>query len=307
MMPLVSICIPIYNGSLYLNEALKSVESQSYPKCEVIISDDNSIDDSLEIASLHKERCKFPVRIVTNKLNNRGIGNNWNNCIIHARGEYIKFIFQDDILREDCIDKMMYQIELYPTVGFVYCKRNFMYPKGDLYYINWVMKFGDLHKHWFNEYQLNSVIKGSKFLKDRNLFSHPHNKFGEPIATLIKKEIFTQIGLFNTQLKQTLDYEYWNRLLGVTDTIFIDEPLVTFRLHNKQTSRINEIEKLNESDLYYESMYKTLLFRLHLINVWFLLQRFHPIISTLNKIFKKVKKRLRYSYLKIWVQRKIGF
>ena len=53
MMPLVSICIPIYNGSLYLNEALKSVESQSYPKCEVIISDDNSIDDSLEIATLH--------------------------------------------------------------------------------------------------------------------------------------------------------------------------------------------------------------------------------------------------------------
>lgn len=64
--PLVSICIPIFNGSQYLNDALESVQLQTYSNCEVIISDDNSKDNSIEIVQVFSQKCKYPVKVLIN-------------------------------------------------------------------------------------------------------------------------------------------------------------------------------------------------------------------------------------------------
>lgn len=98
-MSLISICIPTFNGEKYLQEALDSVKSQTYQNIEVIISDDNSNDITLQICQNFKEKVSFPVYIYEHDPS--GIGNN---CIFYAYGEYIKFLFQDDILETNCLE-----------------------------------------------------------------------------------------------------------------------------------------------------------------------------------------------------------
>ena len=84
---LISICIPTYNGENYILEALNSIKNQSYKNIEVIISDDNSNDKTLQICEKFKSEVDFPVYIYNHLPN--GIGSNWNNCILKSKGDYI--------------------------------------------------------------------------------------------------------------------------------------------------------------------------------------------------------------------------
>ncbi len=98
--PRVSICIPTYNGKGHLKECLDSVRSQSFQDFEVVICDDQSSDGTLDFArelAQGDERFRFipnPQRF--------GLVGNWNNCIALSRGDWIKFVFQDDIIAPTC-------------------------------------------------------------------------------------------------------------------------------------------------------------------------------------------------------------
>ena len=100
-LPLVSICIPTYNGEAYLQEALDSIQNQDYQNLEVVISDDNSSDNTVSIIQKFKNEVDFSVTIISHTP--KGIGANWNNCIKHAAGTYIKFLFQDENAMPDSI------------------------------------------------------------------------------------------------------------------------------------------------------------------------------------------------------------
>jgi glycosyltransferase involved in cell wall biosynthesis len=82
--PLVSVCIPTYNGEEFIEEALYSVSNQTYPNLEVIISDDNSLDKTIEIAQLFREKLTINFSII--KHEQFGLSQNWNFCISQAKG-----------------------------------------------------------------------------------------------------------------------------------------------------------------------------------------------------------------------------
>ncbi len=124
---LVSICIPTYNGEKYLQEALDSVKAQTYKNIEVIISDDVSKDRTLEICERFKNEVNFPVYIYHHQP--AGIGANWNNCIEKASGEYIQFLFQDDILHPICIEEKLKYLKQ-NNLKAVCCKREIIDENG---------------------------------------------------------------------------------------------------------------------------------------------------------------------------------
>src|SRR5687767_7944179 len=102
--PLVSICIPTYNAGPYFEPCLQSALEQTYSNVEILISDDGSTDETLQIVCKYQQQ--YPhIRLVKNP--NRGMVNNWNNCIIESKGEWIKFLFQDDLLKPACVEKML--------------------------------------------------------------------------------------------------------------------------------------------------------------------------------------------------------
>ena len=126
--PLVSICIPTYNGKRYIDQCISSAMNQSYNNIEIIISDDQSIDDTLNIANVLLEKTTINYKIILN--NSTGcVADNWNNAIKHASGQYIKMLFQDDYLYSDCLEKMIELANKHADLGLIFSLRDPIYEK----------------------------------------------------------------------------------------------------------------------------------------------------------------------------------
>lgn len=278
---LVSILIPTYNGAEFLLEALEAANAQTYSNCEIIVSDDNSKDSSLEIIESFKKFSKFPVKIYSHKAS--GIGENWNNCIRKANGEYLKFLFQDDVLKPECTEKLVNRAEQDADIGMVYCKRDFLFNEED--HKEWINLYGNLENHWKGFKRPEEIMFGKKYLKDPNLFKFPENKIGEPTAVLIRSSVFKKIGFFRTDLFQLLDVEFWYRIMKYYKVGFVNEELVYFRLHENQTTKKNILKEMNDYHEFYHIFYHEYLEFLHPIVQWKLIWKVTR-LRKLPRLFK---------------------
>lgn len=108
----VSICIPSFNQSEYLEDAIESCYNQSMPALEIIVVDDGSTDNSLEIAEryMFKEfpMVESPVKVI-NQVN-KGLASARNTGIMNAKGDYILFLDADDMLKENAIARIIQEI-----------------------------------------------------------------------------------------------------------------------------------------------------------------------------------------------------
>lgn len=230
--PLVSICIPIYNGEQYLAECIDSVLKQGIDDCEIIVVDDVSTDRSIQIVKDFQKQSP-QIKLHKNEKN-LGLVGNWNKCLELANGEWIKFVFQDDILADDCINKML---ETSKERSFVACDREFIFD--DL--------VSEETKNYFNNklLKLSSLVKSKPaiYLSNKTISniaaSHIYLNFiGEPTAVMFKKSLVNEVGLFNANLFQICDLEYWLRIVTAKGLVFIPQKLISFRVHaNSTTSR----------------------------------------------------------------------
>lgn len=94
----VSIIIPVYNGAEWVADAIESALSQTV-KCEVIVIDDGSTDNSANVVK------DYPVRLVHQV--NKGLPSARNTGIMNAVGEYILPLDADDILQDNCVEKLL--------------------------------------------------------------------------------------------------------------------------------------------------------------------------------------------------------
>src|SRR6185369_11714393 len=102
----VSVCIPTYNYAAYLAETIESILAQNFADFELLIIDDNSTDDTRAVVEPYAQqdpRIRFSVN-----PKNLGMVQNWNHCLAQARGEYIKYVFGDDLLASpDTLGRMV--------------------------------------------------------------------------------------------------------------------------------------------------------------------------------------------------------
>ena len=236
--PLVSLCIPVHNGAEFIQMMLNSIEQITYPNLEIIVSDDDSTDESITlIKSYQLSNCRIFTHV------RYGLVNNWNYSIKQAKGKYIKFLFQDDTLEPDCITKMVEVAEQDEQIGLVFSDRNLISEK-PLDPKHFPEK---LYQGWSN---LQPVQPGLSLLQDQNLMAHPHNKIGEPTNVLIRREVFEQVGLFDPSFKQYPDLEMWLRIMTRYKIAFIDEKLASFRIHPNQATSHNLAQKDSWLEIY---------------------------------------------------------
>lgn len=109
---LVSVIVVTYNSSNYVLETLESVYRQSYPDIELIVSDDCSKDNTLDICQqwVKKNKTRFTNAKVIQTEFNVGICGNYNFALKNASGEWIKYIAGDDILEDNCIERFVANI-----------------------------------------------------------------------------------------------------------------------------------------------------------------------------------------------------
>lgn len=115
--PLVSVLIPTYNRQDFILECINSALNQSYKNIEIIISDNCSTDQTLDICKAAGQK-DSRIKVVSTGTNVGPVAN-WLNCFNNSSGQYIKLLFSDDLLAKDCIERMVPAIQD-PEVGFVY-------------------------------------------------------------------------------------------------------------------------------------------------------------------------------------------
>lgn len=252
--PLVSICIPTYNGEAFILEAIASALTQTYDSVEIIVSDDNSTDNTSQIIQSLKQHIAVKYSVYDHE--NLGIADNCNFCIQKAKGKYIKFLFQDDILLPNCITELVALAESYNDIGLVFSPRDIFFATGDDTDTNLIaiyQDFQNIHQAWST---LKPIQPGQDLLKDPNLLSHPINKIGEPTTVLIRRQVFDKVGGFDPNLNQLVDLEMWLRIMKYYQIGFVNNTLSQFRLNRQQKTCQNIIENIDIDLNFYLKFYE---------------------------------------------------
>jgi glycosyltransferase involved in cell wall biosynthesis len=114
----VSVLVPVCNGEVYLAECLESILAQDFADMEILIADDASTDGSAALVERFAAR-DSRIRWWKNP-NNLGLAQNFNGCLRAAKGEYIKYVLQDDkLISPLAIRKMAEMLDQHPEVSLV--------------------------------------------------------------------------------------------------------------------------------------------------------------------------------------------
>lgn len=239
--PRVSVCIPTFNGARYIKECLDSVLSQSMKDMEVIIVDDQSTDTTWGV--LQGYSALYPeahIRLFRNE-ENLGLVANWNRCIELARGQWIKYLFQDDLLDPSCIEKML---SLGERTGcpLVACRRDFLFEDVP-------QSTHDVYQRFTTDISMDAAMNGRIHLTPEQFcdavlkFGSANNFVGEPSSTLIRHDVFQECGGFNPFLIQLCDLELWLRVGVNYGVAYVPETLTHFRVHACSTTSHNAAKR----------------------------------------------------------------
>jgi glycosyltransferase involved in cell wall biosynthesis len=215
--PLISIIIPVYNGSEFLSEAINSALMQSYPNIEILVVNDGSVDDGAteQVARSFGERIRYFIK------DNGGVASALNMGIHHMKGEYFSWLSHDDIYKPN---KILHQVEALRWLDPL----TILYGGFTLKYMNG---------------QPDLVIDIAKLFEakdlDNPLFPIFHG-IANGCTMLIHRSHFERVGLFNERLKSTQDYDMWFRMFRgqrVHGCCTLD---VVIRMHDRQSSKLDD-------------------------------------------------------------------
>lgn len=117
--PLISVCIPVYNGANYIERALGCMRDQTFDDYEVIVTDNCSTDNTQEIVE-RWAKDDGRIRYVKNETN-IGAAENYNKGFHLARGKYLKWLAHDDEITPNFLEKTLEVLEEYPDAVLAFC------------------------------------------------------------------------------------------------------------------------------------------------------------------------------------------
>lgn len=214
---LVSVCIVTYNSSLTVVEALESVKRQTYADVELIVSDDCSTDDTVQIIRnwLQQNACRFVRTELITVENNTGVSCNCNRACRAANGKWIKILAGDDKLYDCYVEKMLDYISSNPESEIVFSR---MTPFGA----------ENLIKLSYGYFSLSPKAFKYKLLL---------GNFLQAPAAIIKKSTYYELGGFDETIPFIEDWPFWIHALIENKKIsFNDVPLVYYRVSENSLS-----------------------------------------------------------------------
>lgn len=226
-MPKVSIVLPSYNYANYLDERIQSLLGQTYQDFELIVVDDASTDNSVEVIQKYASDNRVKTRFFSE---NSGLPyKRWNDGAAMATGDYILFAGADDSCAPTMLEKLVDKLDKYPDVAIAYCQSMEMDAQGNL--VRSMKRYTDtLDKKRWNQDFVDRGINEYKYLCIKITIPNAS-------AALIKLDIFRKAGGFDESLKLVADWMLWSRILLTSDVAFVSEPLNYFRCHKKTVRR----------------------------------------------------------------------
>ena len=206
MNDLITIIINVYNGEKYIKKCIDSVINQTYKNIEILIINDGSTDNTLNIIKKYKDK---RIRVISTE--NKGLSLSRNVGIDNAKGEYIYFIDVDDLIEKDTIE-YLYNISKKNDTLISTCKMM------DIFNYNFKVK---------QPKEKLSVITNKEMLKNILL---KKNRSITVWNKLIKKELFNTIR-FEDRIIDDIPVTY--KLILATDTISYGNQIKYYHLIRK--------------------------------------------------------------------------
>ena len=194
--PLVSVFIPYYNDEKFLKQSIESVLNQTYQNWELILFNHASTDNSRNIAhSYNDKRIKH-----IDALENLGAGSGYNIKISlpEMKGEYVKLMCADDMLKSDCLEKLTNILEKNPDKDVCFANMDYVDVHGNFLHTTW---YGNISMADCESDEKSTLLK----------FFHGYSHIAFP-AALIKTDAIKGINL-DTSLIMLFDVSLWVKLL----------------------------------------------------------------------------------------------
>jgi len=210
----ISICIPSYERTEYLERLLHSITKQTYQNFEVIISDDSKTNSNYELIkkfkNLNLKYYKNEIALDSPK--------NWNNAIEKANYDWIKIMHDDDFFTdENSLLKFAESIRLNPKTEFFFSSYILLNEKNK--------SKKEIHLSWLIKFLLR---------KSRSILFYK-NYIGQPSCILFKKD---PSNIFDETFKWVVDLEFYFRYLKTRNIYsYIKEPLVTISENETQITK----------------------------------------------------------------------
>lgn len=217
----VSILIANYNNGKYFKDCYDSLIIQSYDNWEVIIVDDCSTDDSVEIIKdLIKDDPRF--KLYENDVN-KGCGYTKRRCAELATGDFLAYLDPDDALFYYSIECCMDEFKKYNKIAATYSQLFFCDES-----LNPKTIFNKIKQINNDKYFFNCPIQISAFF-------------------VFKREAYLKTEGINPNLKTAVDQDLYLKILEIGEAKFIEEPLYKYRLHSQGISQSSSKGKTKES------------------------------------------------------------
>lgn len=202
--PLISCIVPVFNGELYLAEALDSILNQTYRRREIIVVDDGSTDQTASVMNRYSDQARLLYQ------DNAGPATARNNGLTQARGEFVAFLDADDLWHPEKLERQFARFRVRPELDLS---------------VTYVQNF------WVPE------LAKEKARYQSHRFAQPLP--GYATQTLLAPHVvFDRLGGFNTSLRVVDDTDWFLRAIEHGASLeILSDVLVYRRLHQRNLTR----------------------------------------------------------------------
>lgn len=212
--PLVTVYITNYNYGRYLDQSISSVLHQTFPSIELLIIDDGSTDNSVEV--IERFAAHPSIKVIYQR--NKGLNTTNNIAMRAAAGKYIVRLDADDFFEPEAVERMVAVLEADEDLGLVF---------PDYYYVDEEGKrTGEERRHNFE----NEV----------SLFDQP----AHGACTMIRLSYLKELGGYNESFDCQDGYDLWVKFVTKYRVTNVNTPLFSYRRHHAN-STLNEERILN--------------------------------------------------------------
>ncbi len=206
-MPRVSVVIPTYKSKRFISEAIDSVLRQTFEDREVIVVDDGCPEGTGDFV---EEKYGDSVRLI--RQENAGPGAARNTGITSSSGEWVAFLDSDDWWEPEKLEVQLALADEHPEYGLI----------SSSYYKDEKGKYEERTRHGPSGWVYREVFMAN---------------YIRTSTVMIRRDCFDRVGLFDTSLPLTQDYDLWLRMSHDYPVGYINRPLATYRHHPGGISR----------------------------------------------------------------------
>ena len=199
-----SVVIPLYNKAPYIKKALESVFVQTFRDFELIVVDDGSTDDSLDVAKEVLDASGIDHQLI--RQDNAGVSTARNNGVAVSHGDYVCFLDADDWWAPSFLERVDWLIKEYPEAG-IYGVNYYIISRG--------------------RQRIALSIPSTGYIN----YCDCYRKLQMPLTSIsvaIPVEVFRSMDGFKPHLKLGEDFDLWIRIALTKKVAYLDEPLAYY-------------------------------------------------------------------------------